>query len=113
MHLGRVEMARGHFKAAAAIFADLLAAYPHHENAFYFLGQSFGEMGQLGNAHYYLGRYYRSQNDWSNARFHFNRALQHTDSDQQKTRIQKKLDSLKKPQRPKRGKNPGIAPPGF
>ncbi|MGM0454290.1 MAG: M48 family metalloprotease [Thermodesulfobacteriota bacterium] len=113
LHLGRVEMARGHFHAAAAIFADLLAAYPEHENAFYFLGQSFGEMEQLGNAHYYLGRYYRSQNDWSNARFHFKRALQHTDSAEQKSRIQKKLDSLKNPQRPRREKNPGLSPPGF
>lgn len=113
LHLGRVEMARGHFKAAAAIFADLLAAHPDHEDAFYFLGRNFGEMGQLGNAHYYLGRYYRSQNDWSNARFHFNRALQHTDSAEQKTKIEKKLDSLKTPQRPKRGKNPVIGPPGF
>lgn len=112
-YLSRVEMARGHFEKAATILADLLGTYPDYENAYYFLGQSFGEMGQLGNAHYYLGRYYRNAGDLSNARFHFNQALKHAESKDLKAKIRKKLESLETLRQSPRGKDPGIAPPGF
>ena len=41
----------------------------------YFLGETYGKLGELGKAHYHLGQHYVSKGDERNAVFHLEKAM--------------------------------------
>lgn len=94
-YLGRVQMATNNFVAATITFEKLLAETPDHEQTLYFLGQSYGELGKLGEAHFYLGRYYLKLKDPQNTRFHFDQALKHTTDPEKRAQIEEQIKGLK------------------
>jgi predicted Zn-dependent protease len=60
---------------AVFTFRKILEKRPDYSKTYYYLGEIYGEMGQLGEAHYYLGTYYKYERKYSNAIFHLKKAL--------------------------------------
>jgi predicted Zn-dependent protease len=96
LYLGRTQLEMGQFKAASANFYSLVEEHPKFNHGYYFLGQSLGKEGNLGDAHYHLGIYYLREQDFKSATVHFKRALKHTESDkaERRQKIEKILDRL-------------------
>lgn len=98
LYLGRTQVEMGQLKAASANFQSLVEKYPQYVYGYFFLGDSLGKEGNLGDAHYYLGIFYLKQRDLKSAIVHFKRALKHTQADQQERRqkIEEMLAKLQK-----------------
>jgi hypothetical protein len=61
----------------------------------YYLGETYGRLGNLGEAHYHLGIYFKEKGRFKNARFHLNRALNLLAGDaEKKLTIEKALREL-------------------
>lgn len=101
LYIGRIYMEQKQYQKAVAAFEQLLADYSDNTDALYFLGQSYGEEGELGDAHYYLGRYYRKIGDIRNAYFHFHQALKYAKDSKRTHKIKEILKKLPKEMRRK------------
>ena len=74
--------------------------------AHYFLGEAYGQLGQMSDAHYHLGLHYRNIKEFKNARFHMERAVEKTNDPGKKEKIREILDEMRKHREKKDG------PPG-
>jgi predicted Zn-dependent protease len=73
-YLGRTQLALGQFDRAAESLETLITDYPAYQQAYYFLGETYGKLERTGEAHYYLGLFYFNNREFQIARFHLQRA---------------------------------------
>jgi predicted Zn-dependent protease len=73
-YMGRTQMAMGQFKEAAHSFESLIDTSENHQQAYYFLGETYGKLDRMPDAHYYLGLYYFNKREYRTAHFHLQRA---------------------------------------
>jgi predicted Zn-dependent protease len=103
LYLGRTLMELGRMAEAKDTFENLVRYNESFTQAYYYLGESSGRLGDMFSAHYNLGRYYRQKGDLKNAGFHLNRALKLAADDSQKQMVALQLEALD----PKKEKKPG------
>jgi tetratricopeptide (TPR) repeat protein len=73
--LGRSQAEMGDLDDALDSFKTLLENAPHYLPGIYYIGETYGKLGNLGEAHFHLGFYYLEKGRFRNAEFHLNRAL--------------------------------------
>ncbi|BBO71275.1 hypothetical protein DSCA_52050 [Desulfosarcina alkanivorans] len=105
LYLGRTQMELGRIAEARETFENLVRDDEDYTQAYYFLGDCSGRLGDLFGAHYYLGRFYRQKGDPKNAGFHLNRARKLAVDDTQKRMVERQLEALdpEKKKRPDAG----------
>jgi tetratricopeptide (TPR) repeat protein len=105
LYLGRTQMQMNQLVEARDTFENLVRQHETFSQAYYFLGESCGRLGDMFGAHYHLGRYYQQKGDLKNAGFHLNRALKLAADDAQKQLAERQLKSLEpqKSRKPKAG----------
>jgi predicted Zn-dependent protease len=74
--LGRTQLMTDDLHGALETFKSLLDKYPGYTPGVYYLGETYGKLGNLPEAHYHLGMYYQRKGSAKNARFHLERALE-------------------------------------
>ncbi len=99
----RTHMELGHLDLARDIFIDIVSSHESYTQAYYFLGEAYGKMGDLYHAHYNLGLFYLKKRDLKNADFHLKRAMTKTDDPSKKAMAKKMLKKVKPPEK-KKGK---------
>ncbi len=72
---GRTYLSLGRFKEAVLMFEEILNQKPEHPEASYFLGESYGKLGRIGEAHYHLGVHYNALQKPEKALFHYKKAV--------------------------------------
>jgi tetratricopeptide (TPR) repeat protein len=87
MELGRIADAR-------ETFENLVRTNENYTQAYYYLGESSGRLGDMFAAHYNLGRFYQQKGDLENAGFHLNRALKLATNESQKQMVKTQLKAL-------------------
>lgn len=97
LYLGRTLMELGRLAEARDTFEDLVHFHPDQTQAYYYLGESSGRLGDMFGAHYNLGCYYQQKEDMKNADFHLKRALKLAADDSQKQMAERQLKELKHP----------------
>ena len=104
--LGRILMEMEDYAEAIRSFEKLLERYPRHRESLFFLGQSLGRIGELGEAHFTLGRYHRMRGSLETASFHFDRALSETRDPEKQEEIRQRIrdldDAIKRQKRQER-----------
>jgi predicted Zn-dependent protease len=103
LYLGRAQMELGRMAEARDTFENLVRYNETFTQAYYYLGESSGRLGDMFSAHYNLGRFYRQKGDLKNAGFHLNRALKLAVDDSQRQMVALQLKALD----PKNEKKPG------
>jgi predicted Zn-dependent protease len=93
--LGRAQMMTEDLHGALETFNTLVEKYPAYSPGIYYLGETYGKLGNLPEAHYHLGMYYKGKGSVKNATFHLERALELSSGDpaRQET-IRKALKAL-------------------
>ncbi|RPJ14397.1 MAG: tetratricopeptide repeat protein, partial [Desulfobacteraceae bacterium] len=104
--LGRIKAETGKLTEAIQLFKTVTERHPYYIPALYFLGETSGKAGNLADAHYYLGSYYRIKEDVKNTRFHLGKALQETDDQDRKIKIEETLKDIKKMEKTEKEKEP-------
>ena len=94
LYLGRTQMELGRMAEAIDTFENLVRYNEGFTQAYYYLGESSGRLGDMFSAHYNLGRFYRQKGDLKNAGFHLNRALKLAVDDSQKQMVELQLKTL-------------------
>ncbi len=94
LYLGRAQLELGQITEAKNTFEKLLQYHEDYTQAYYYLGQSSGQMGDMFGAHYNLGLYYRRKGDMRNAGFHLNRAAKLAANRDQKEMANQELKAL-------------------
>ncbi|MDX2452271.1 M48 family metalloprotease [Desulfosarcina sp.] len=94
LYLGRTQMELGRMAEAIDTFENLVRYNEGFTQAYYYLGESSGRLGDMFSAHYNLGRFYRQKGDLKNAGFHLNRALKLAVEDSQKQMVELQLKTL-------------------
>jgi predicted Zn-dependent protease len=79
--LGRTQLMTNDLHGALETFKSLLNQYPGYTAGLYYLGETYGKLGNMSEAHYNLGMYYRRKGSAKNARFHLQRALELSSQD--------------------------------
>jgi predicted Zn-dependent protease len=79
--LGRTQLVTNDLHGALETFKGLLDKYPGYTSGVYYLGETYGKLGNMPEAHYHLGMYYRKKGSAKNARFHLERALELSSQD--------------------------------
>jgi predicted Zn-dependent protease len=102
LYLGRSLMELGRLAEARDTFEDLVHVHPDQTQAYYYLGESSGRLGDMFGAHYNLGRYYRQKEDMKNADFHLKRALKLATDDSKKQMVERQLKEMKHPGKDKK-----------
>jgi tetratricopeptide (TPR) repeat protein len=102
LYLGRSQMELGRMAEAKETFEKLVRYHQTYTQAYYYLGESSGRLGDMFGAHYNLGRFYQRKGDMRNATFHLNRAMKLAVDESQKEMVNRELKSLK----PEKGKPP-------
>ncbi len=98
--LGRAQMNTGDLQGAIETFKALHMESPDYLPGTYYLGETYGKLGNLPEAHYYLGMYYKEKGPSKNARFHLKRALKMFAKDPQRQRaIEEALKDLSNPKK--------------
>lgn len=95
LYLGRTQMELGQMATARDTFENLIRDDEDYTQAYYFLGESSGRLGDMFGAHYNLGRYYQLKGDLKNAAFHLNRALKLSVDETQRRQVKRQIDALK------------------
>ncbi len=103
LYLGRTQMELGRMAEAKDTFEKLVRNNGNYSQAYYYLGESSGRLGDMFGAHYNLGRFYMRMGDRKNAGFHLNRALKLAVDDAQKKVVRHQLEGLG----PKKKRKPG------
>lgn len=91
-------MELGKLAEAASIFEKLIENHADYDQAYYFLGEARGKMGNLPDAHYNLGLYYFKKHDPKNAVFHLTKALEMTSDPRRRERIENLLKTSRENQ---------------
>jgi tetratricopeptide (TPR) repeat protein len=94
LYLGRAQMELGQMAEARDTFENLVRLNADYSQAYYFLGESSGRLGDMFGAHYNLGRFYGQKGDLKNAGFHLNRALKLAIDDSQRQMVERQLKHL-------------------
>lgn len=94
LYLGRTQMELGRMAEARDTFENLVRYNEGFTQAYYYLGESSGRLGDMFSAHYNLGRFYRQKGDLKNAGFHLNRALKLAVEESQKQMVELQLKTL-------------------
>ncbi len=97
--LGRAKMELGELDQAINTFEALIQKKKDYNQAYYYLGESYGKLEKLGDAHLNLGIYYYNKGDLKNTRFHLSRSLKELDDTSKRQKAQKMLDKLPKDRR--------------
>jgi cytochrome c-type biogenesis protein CcmH/NrfG len=93
--LGRAQMEMGNLDSALESFRTLVDIAPYYLPGTYYLGETYGKLGDMGQAHYHLGIYYTEKGEFRNARFHLNRALEFSANNaERRLAIEKALKEL-------------------
>jgi predicted Zn-dependent protease len=103
LYIGRSQMELGRLAEARDTFDNLVRDNEDYTQAYYYLGESSGRLGDMFSAHYNLGRYYHHKGDRKNAGFHLKRALKLASDDSQKQMVERQLKALA----PKKKPGPG------
>jgi predicted Zn-dependent protease len=103
LYLGRTQMELGRMAEAKDTFENLVRYNENFTQAYYYLGESSGRLGDMFSAHYNLGRFYREKGDLKNAGFHLNRALKLAVDDSQKQLVAIQLKALGSQKKKKSG----------
>ena len=99
LYLGRTQLEMGRLQEARDTFENLVRSHPEETEAYYYLGESSGRLGDMFSAHYNLGRFYRRKKDRRNADFHLSRALKLATTPSQQEMVEqerKEMDPKKK-----------------
>jgi predicted Zn-dependent protease len=107
LYLGRTQMELGQIPMAKRTFENLVREYENYTQAYYYLGESSGMLGDMFDAHYNLGRYYQQKRDVKNAEFHLNRALKVATDESQKEQASQQLKALNSLRRGKKSPRQG------
>ncbi len=94
LYLGRTQLEMGRVAEARETFEKLVRYRPDFTQAYYFLGESSGRLGDMFAAHYHLGQFYQRKGDLKNAGFHLNRALKLATDDAQRQMVERELSGL-------------------
>lgn len=94
LYLGRTQMQMGRIAEARDTFENLVRYNGDYTQAYYYLGESSGRLGDMFGAHFYLGSFYQRKGDFKNAGFHLNRALKVAADDSQKQLVERQLNTL-------------------
>lgn len=94
-YLGRTQLEMGRFQEARETFENLVIDHPDDTEAYYYLGESSGRMGDMFSAHYNLGRFYRRKKDRKNATFHLNRAQKLAVTSTQRNMVEDELEKMR------------------
>jgi len=94
LYLARTLKKLNRREEAIIAFQKILENKPTYPKTYYYLGEIYGEMGQLGEAHYNLGTYYRYERKYTNAVFHFKKALDYLTDSEKINRAKKILEKL-------------------
>jgi predicted Zn-dependent protease len=105
LYLGQTQMELGMLKDASTSFQNLVKKHPNYTEAYYFLGQSLGKQGDLGDAHYYLGIYHIKKRDYPTALAQFKRALKYSSDSERRAEIEKTIKKLENALSKKRKKS--------
>ena len=73
--LGRSQMEKGDLEGALETFKELVRSNSDYLPATYYLGETYGKLGNSAEAHYHIGMYHKEKGEVKNASFHLNRAL--------------------------------------
>lgn len=105
LYLGRTQMELGRMAEARETFDRLVRDDENFTQAYYYLGESSGRLGDMFAAHYHLGRFYEQKGDLKNAGFHLNRAMKLAADNAQKQMVERRLNALnqKKEKKPAPG----------
>jgi beta-barrel assembly-enhancing protease len=106
-YLARTRMELGQMQEATNILLNLIQQHAQFAPAFYYLGQSLGNQGNLGEAHYYLGIYYVKKRDVKSAVAQFQLALKHQQNPEKRAQIEKLLSEINRQQAQERSKKEG------
>jgi tetratricopeptide (TPR) repeat protein len=101
-YLGRTQMELGRLAAARDTFENLVRYNEDYTQAYYYLGESSGRLGDMFGAHYNLGRYYQRKEDRENAGFHLRRAAKLAANESQKQMVERQLKALEHPGKDKK-----------
>jgi predicted Zn-dependent protease len=104
LYLGRTQMELGRLAEAKDTFKNLVRYHEDYTQAYYFLGESSGRLGDMFGAHYNLGRFYQRKGDMQNAGFHLNRAMKLAIDETQRELVDRELKALN----PKGEKKPPV-----
>ena len=107
LYLGRTQMELEQFAEAQATFEKLVHYHQNYTQAYYYLGESSGRMGDMFGAHFNLGRFYQRKGDMRNAGFHLNRALKLATNETQKQMVDRELKTLESIAKDKKKKPSG------
>jgi beta-barrel assembly-enhancing protease len=94
LYLGRAQMELGRVADARDTFENLVRSNENFSQAYYYLGESSGRLGDMFAAHFNLGRFYQQKGDLKNAGFHLNRALKLASDQSQKQMVELQLKAL-------------------
>ena len=108
LYLGRTQIALEKYEDAVMTLASLPEKNELYSEAYYYLGEAFGKQEKMAKSHVNLGIYYKINKDLRSAAFHLNRALQSSDSPEEKREIQKMIEEIQqKIQQQRRQQNTG------
>ncbi|WP_319523729.1 M48 family metalloprotease [uncultured Desulfosarcina sp.] len=102
LYLGRTLMELGRLAEARDTFEDLVHFHPDQTQAYYYLGETNGRLGDMFGAHYNLGRFYQQKEDMKNADFHLKRAMKLATDESQRQMVEQQLKALKHPDKDKK-----------
>jgi predicted Zn-dependent protease len=94
-YLARTQMELGRPEEAVGSLEALLKKHRDYTQAYYTLGENYGQLGRMGLAHYNLGLYYFNKGDRRNAVFHLTRALKEIQDPLKVQEIEEILSKIK------------------
>jgi predicted Zn-dependent protease len=95
LFLGQTQMELELYDESSLILLSVVEKNPDYTQAYYFLGQSLGKQGNLGDAHYYLAVYHSRKNEYQTALVQFQNALKYTKDEERRAQIENKIKELK------------------
>ncbi len=95
-NIGRTKLELQQYDGAVQAFEKLRDIYPTYRNLLYFLGESYGKQGKLGEAHYCFGRYYFKKRALKASLFHLKKALKTTKDPDRKKEITSIINKINK-----------------
>ncbi len=93
--LGRSQAETGDLEKALETLKNLMHSDPDYLPAVYYVGETYGKLGNLPEAHYHIGMYHKKRGELKKADFHLKRALKLFDKDPaRKQEIEEALKEL-------------------
>ena len=102
LYLGRAQMELDRTADAKETFENLIRDDENYTQAYYYLAEASGRLGDTFGTHYNLGIFYRQKMDLKNAQFHLNRARNLAVNEAQREMVDRQLKMIV----PNKGKRP-------